>query len=107
MNDAMASPPETSLEQRQAELVSELERTRGLDALGAAVAAAMVAGLLFFVFGRPCLRADAFLGHVWCAQVGPWAYRRLALFLVLNLTVTAPLTFTRLRGRRRRRFWAL
>ncbi len=106
MHGGMTSLSESILEQRQAELVNELERTRGRDALLAALTAAAVTGLLWASFGRLCLRGDIFLGHAWCAEVGPWSYGRLALFLILNLAVTTPLSFTRLRGRRRRRFWA-
>ncbi len=102
----MADSSETLLQRQQAELAGELERTYRRDLLLAVIIAVLGAGVLWFLFGRPCLRAASFLGHVWCVQVGPWSYTRLVVLLVANLAVTAPLSFRGLRGRRRRRFWA-
>ena len=103
----VADSSQTLLERQQAELASELERTYGRDAMLALIFAALCAGVLIFMFGRPCVRAQAFLSHVWCEKYGPWSYPRLALLLVPNLAVIAPLTFSGLRSRRRRRFWSL
>ncbi len=102
----MARSSEGILQEQQAELISELERTWWSDAAVSVVVAGLATALLSFMFGRPCLRGEAFLGHVWCAEVGPWSYTRLGLFALLNLGATTPLTFSALRGRRRRRFWS-
>jgi len=102
----VADSSDTLLERQQAELASELERTYSTDVVRAMIVAALCTGVLFFMFGRPCLRAQEFLSHVWCEKYGPWSYTRLVLLLVPNLVATAPLTFKGLRSRRRRRFWA-
>jgi hypothetical protein len=102
----VADSSETLLERQQAELASELERTYGRDAILAVIFAAFCAGVLIFMFGRPCLRTHAFLSEVWCEKYGPWSYTRLVLLMLPNLAITAPLAFKGLRGRRRRRFWS-
>jgi hypothetical protein len=99
--------PELTLAELQADLETALARSRRRDLVAAGLAALLATALLGFLFGRPCERGEFWLGHAWCESFGPWSYWRLAVFLVADLAIVAPLTFRALRRRRRRHYWRL